>query len=437
MNKKRQGLQIIVFSIILSLVAIGILIFGFKLVSSSKVVVLQSISNLYGKISDIEDRINFNEVDKIVTSKNVGVKGSVEYKDSLTNFKINYDLLENHKNNKSKLDLGALIGKEELIGGKLVLQDDKAHIFINDLTPNFYNTKFEYIRLIRGLKEKSYDQMVSYIKETVDEVISNKDITKEGTKIKYNGKDKKVNKLSYIIKGSNLKSFLDKLTNKIYNDKNLLKDICSLLDISEKEFKDSVNNKLKELEKNKNKEYFNYQVYYYGFNKIVMYELYDFSEKITIKYELGKKEEITLINEENKEIKLIIDKEKKTFDIIVNNLENKTTITGKYDSDLLEFKNDKSEIIFEKSKSNGFNKVIMTIKNDDLEIFNITFIFEFYYDKDVKEDLSLSKDINSLTEDDLILLEEMVKNSKFYKLYEQMDNIYNSQSYENILNNIG
>ena len=60
---KKQNTRVMIFASFLSIVSIGLLVLGFFLVSSDKVVLLQSVSNLFNKFN------NQNESNSILTDK--------------------------------------------------------------------------------------------------------------------------------------------------------------------------------------------------------------------------------------------------------------------------------------------------------------------------------------------------------------------------------
>ena len=72
----KQGRKVTIFALFLSLISIGILVLGFLIVSSNKVILLQSISNLYKTFVDKED-MDLSLIDKLATAKKIGIKANI------------------------------------------------------------------------------------------------------------------------------------------------------------------------------------------------------------------------------------------------------------------------------------------------------------------------------------------------------------------------
>lgn len=436
-EKIKQNHKVTIFAILLSLISIGVLVFGFIIVSSDKVVMLQSISNLYNKISK-----NFNEdstlIDKISTSDKIGIRGDITIGKDNT---IIYNYLENKTNKKSSLDLLVNNQEETLLDSNFSLDNNKLYMFLNNITPNYYYQDFDYIYFIRSLTGNDYEDLVKIIKEAFDSAISNKNIKKEKVTITYNNKDKKVNKLTYTFTNEKLAKVLTNLSTNIKNNKKLYSDIRNFFDISKSDFNKIIDSYKKELLKDKNKEIFSYSTYYYGFNKIVMYDLYLNESKALISY----KEE-----KDTDTIRIDIDGNNK-FDLVSKEENNKKTFSGSIkdlsiDIDLGEYYNysDTKDIEFNGTYEDGkldlklddLYHLVLSRKNvdnnsfnyktsiklssiedkEEKEIFNIKVTTEYYFDTDVEKIEEEAKNINEIEDEEKNQLEENIKNSKLYKL---------------------
>ena len=137
--ERASNRRVTIFAIILSLAAVGVLVFGFLMVSSSKVVMLQSISNLYSKFTDIdEDQAAL--LDKLAQSDNVGLKGTMNITAGKDKYTFNYDYLENKKDSKASFNINAKKKNKEILNGNVLFQDDSLYLFIKDITPNIVIT---------------------------------------------------------------------------------------------------------------------------------------------------------------------------------------------------------------------------------------------------------------------------------------------------------
>ena len=93
-QNKKQNRKVTLFACLLSFLSIGLLVFGFTLVSSDKVVMLQSISNLSSRFNQALDSDSLL-LDKISSSNNVGIRLNMNtnYQDSTSTLLLDY--LEN------------------------------------------------------------------------------------------------------------------------------------------------------------------------------------------------------------------------------------------------------------------------------------------------------------------------------------------------------
>ena len=132
--EKASNKRVTIFAIILSLVAVGVLVFGFLVVSSNKVVMLQSISNLYSKFTEIDDD-EAALLDKLSQNDNIGLRGNFNITSGKNKYTINCDYLENKKDSKSNFTVSAKNKKKEILNGNILFQDDNAYLFLKRCNP--------------------------------------------------------------------------------------------------------------------------------------------------------------------------------------------------------------------------------------------------------------------------------------------------------------
>ena len=222
MDEKRakQNHKVTLFAILLSLISIGVLVFGFSVVSSDKVVMLQSISNLYNKVSSIfEDDLLL--LDKIASTDKVGIntKNVLTIGENKYNFNLNY--LENANDEISTLNMNFSKG-EEAFATNLVFDKNNRYFSFKDIIPGYYHYDEDgntYNHIFRSLSSNDYDKVLSLLKEVIDNQIDNSKIKKEKVVIKYNEKDKKVSKLTYDMDYNELKTIMTKFLESILKDK--------------------------------------------------------------------------------------------------------------------------------------------------------------------------------------------------------------------------
>ena len=192
-QNKKQNRKVTLFACLLSFLSIGLLVFGFTLVSSDKVVMLQSISNLSSRFNQALDSDSLL-LDKISSSNNVGIRLNMNtnYQDSTSTLLLDY--LENKEDKKSRLDFTVSKENEKILDLDMSLYQKNLYFFIENITPSYYYTAFNYYSLLSSLSSSDSDKLLSLLKESVTDYIDNDSITSQKVNITYHGKSKKVNK---------------------------------------------------------------------------------------------------------------------------------------------------------------------------------------------------------------------------------------------------
>lgn len=437
---KKQNRKITVFACLLSVVSIGLLVFGFMAVSSNKVIMLQSISNLNNKLDPFLEN-NKVLLDKLANSKDVGLRTNIDVNVNElvaqdASFNINFDYLENRDDQKSKLNLEVTANNEELVKGQVALANQKVYGFINDITPKYYYTALEYTSLLSSLSSKDTEKILSLLKDSVNDSINNDDIKKEKVTINYNGKDKKVNKLSYTITSKKVKAVLDKFFNSLKKEKTLFSNISKQLNLTETELETEINNLLSYFDKDE--EEIVYSVYYYGFNKIVQYELGTVDNKDMIQYKIEDKESIKLFSEGTCFVSLEVTKNKKQYDFTgyIGYQESKLDFSGTVldNKTTIKFTVDDTNIRLEITENDNNNDLTYNDTIDlyvsagglDLKVVTINTKIEYYFDQKVDVSLDNSTDFNEMTEEDYNTIYNNFQNHPLYEVYEEILNSISS-----------
>ena len=428
MLNKKQNNKMTVFAIMLSIISIGLLIFGFTLVSSDKVVMLQSISNLSSKLDNILDN-NGSLFDKIANSNDIGIRSNIRLKSDDIDSSLSIDYLENKKDKKSKLLLDVLVNDENLLGLDLSLMEEQLHFFVDDITPSYYSTALEYTSFISSLSRSDYDKLISLLKEAVTDYIDNEEIEKRKVEIIYNGKDKKVNKLTYKITNLTIIDIATNFINSVKKDKKLLEHIASYTNITKKELINEFDEVVKSLKDSEEKIEYNYHVYYYGFNKIVQYELEDINTKTVFTYKMDDKEIINLYQEDINYLSLEITNKKNKYNFngfILNDNDEKylfsgnikdNTLTFILDYDVTDIKLVMTSLTEEKENNFIFNNSITLstiVDKEETKLGSIEFNNEYYFNQKVNIDVTDSVNIDEITEDDINTIKNNIMNHPIY-----------------------
>lgn len=428
---KKQNNKVTIFAIILSFISIGLLIFGFFLVSSDKVVMLQSISNLSSKFEKLFDD---NELfDKLATSKDLGIKTNLALTSDYANASLVVDYLENKEDKKSKLNLDLSVNEEKLLSVDGVLANNNVYLYAKDITPTYYYTALEYVSVLSSLKGNDYDKIMSLLKDTVKDSIDDDDIKKDKVEITYNGKTKKVNKLSYAITNKLVSDIITNYINALEKDKHLLENIAGYIGKTTDEVKNELDNFKKELTYDKVEIGCYYNVYYYGFNKIVKYELVDVDNKPILSYQIDGKEKIDFYANEVNIISIEVTNNKTQYDFsgfIINTEENneKIEFNGNVKGDTLTLMLVKDEVTvklvitstIDIKESNYIYKTktdLSIISSDEeVSIGTLDINIEYYFNEKVDVDLSNSVDISLITEEDITNIYSNLFNHPLYQL---------------------
>lgn len=427
-TSKKQSKKVTIFAIILSVLSLGLLIFGFLLVSSDKVVMLQSISNLYNKVNYLLE--SGQELsNKISTTDDVGIKSNIKFSMDDMSASLSFDYLENQKDKKSSLSLEAQLNEESLLDANMVLNDNNAYFFLKDITPNYYHTPLEYVESFSDLSSSDYDKIMALLKETITDYIHNEDIKKEKTTIIYNGKEKRVNKLTYTITNKTVKELVTKFIYSIRDDKKLLNNICSYLEKSKEEVIETFDAFLETLAYDEEKPLYYYHIYYYGFNKIIAYDIEEITSKITLEYKIDKKETIR-VYQDTKEFFLSEITKKKDFYEFTGFIEIKDVnypFSGNASDHnlklIIDFGEMDLQILISSTEQKEQNRyyykdtiiVSSIIEEEETDLFYLDIDFQIYFNQKVNVNLENSKPILEITEEELDVIQNNILNHPIYE----------------------
>lgn len=428
---KKQNKKVTIFAIILSVVSIGLLVFGFMLVSSDKVIMLQSISNLSNKFDYVFEKDSLL-LDKLSTFTDIGVKSEFKLVTADMNASLSFDYLENRKDKKSNLIFNALLNEENLLDTNLALADGNIYFFLNDITPHYYHTPLEYFSFLSGLSSSDYDKIFSLLKETIIHYIDNNDIQTKKIKTTYNGKMKKANKLTYIITNKTIKEIATKFINSLQDDKKLLTNLSSTLQQSREQTIQNLNEILKSLDYDSETPLFYYHVYYYGFNQIFSYELEEVESKITLEYKIEQNETIRIFCGDFVFLSLEVLTNKNQYSFsgyIQDNTQEKYLFTGSLSSDTLKLLFDLDQKNYQimihslkQERDNQYsydNTITMSnfVDEQETNLFTLNINLEYYFNQKVKINLENSTSISEITEEDINVIQNNILNHPIYEIF--------------------
>lgn len=424
-QNKKQNRKVTLFACLLSFLSIGLLVFGFTLVSSDKVVMLQSISNLSSRFNQALDSDSLL-LDKISSSNNVGIRLNMNtnYQDSTSTLLLDY--LENKGDKKSRLDFTVSKENEKILDLDMSLYQKNLYFFIENITPGYYYTAFNYYSLLSSLSSSDSDKLLSLLKESVTDYIDNDSITSQKVNITYHGKSKKVNKLTYQITNKTVYDILASFIHSVQTDTSLYNNVSSYLKLSKEELDEKCNQLLTQIGKDNKTVLYNYRVYYYGFNQIVSYELEDVTNKVVLKYQKDDKDILEVKKEDTVVLFINISKNKNQYDFegfinsdkkydFTGNIKNNTITVFYHDNeDSYQFSLTLKEDIKDNSFSYDYDINLLLNKET---VFTSKINFTYYFNEKIEDiNYTNSTSISDITEEDFNTILEQLKNHPLYDL---------------------
>ena len=424
-QNKKQNRKVTLFACLLSFLSIGLLVFGFTLVSSDKVVMLQSISNLSSRFNQALDSDSLL-LDKISSSSNVGIRLNMNtnYQDSTSTLLLDY--LENKEDKKSRLDFTVSKENEKILDLDMSLYQKNLYFFIENITPSYYYTAFNYYSLLSSLSSSDSDKLLSLLKESVTDYIDNDSITSQKVNITYHGKSKKVNKLTYQITNKTIYDILASFIHSVQTDTSLYNNVSSYLKLSKEELDEKCNQLLTQIGKDNKTVLYNYRVYYYGFNQIVSYELEDVTNKVVLKYQKDDKDILEVKKEDTVVLSINISKNKNQYDFegfinsdkkydFTGNIKNNTITVFYHDNeDSYQFSLNLKENIKDNSFSYDYDINVLLNKET---VFTSKINFTYYFNEKIEDiNYTNSTSISDITEEDFNTILEQLKNHPLYDL---------------------
>lgn len=424
-QNKKQNRKVTLFACLLSFLSIGLLVFGFTLVSSDKVVMLQSISNLSSRFNQALDSDSLL-LDKISSSNNVGIRLNMNtnYQDSTSTFLLDY--LENKEDKKSRLDFTVSKENEKILDLDMSLYQKNLYFFIENITPSYYYTAFNYYSLLSSLSSSDSDKLLSLLKESVTDYIDNDSITSQKVNITYHGKSKKVNKLTYQITNKTVYDILASFIHSVQTDTSLYNNVSSYLKLSKEELDEKCNQLLTQIGKDNKTVLYNYRVYYYGFNQIVSYELEDVTNKVVLKYQKDDEDILEVKKEDTVVLSINISKNKNQYDFegfinsdkkydFTGNIKNNTITVFYHDNeDSYQFSLTLKKDIKDNSFSYDYDINLLLNKET---VFTSKINFTYYFNEKIEDiNYTNSTSISDITEEDFNTILEQLKNHPLYDL---------------------
>lgn len=288
-NRKNKAMILVGGLVVLSLVLVGV---AFYLMSNPKTVMLQSLSKLTNNTKDILGESNNELIQNILKEDKVGVTADVKVGMGGNElFQFNFSYLENKKDEKSSFDLSLLQNNQSLVEANGILANNRLYLKVKDIM-DYYYTELEYMSLLKESNTDDYQKVLDFIYEAFKEELNEKDIKKTKETITLNEKNKKVTKLSYAVTKDMISNILDKIS----NDKEMVRIFAGIAEVEEQQVKEELNVLNEDISVYEDNLFY-YNVYYYGFNNIVLYEIADDMDQLQV-YQYDDIAEVVFIEED-------------------------------------------------------------------------------------------------------------------------------------------
>lgn len=278
LKKKGKNRNMAIFAVILSVISIGLLVGGFYMLSSPKTIVLQSISNWSKLLKEGTSSKESKFLEKIASHDQVQLKENISFKADpmlelgFENMNINLLYNDDFKNKKSNTNLQFLLDQNELDIDSF-LANDKFYLNIKDIFDKYYYMDMEYTSLIHDANKADSEKFIDIVFDAFKKEVNDQEFKKSKETISLGDKTKKTTKISYTVTYKKLYQVGINILNAIKEDKELMALMSN--GQSEKEVKEQIDQLISIMESGKKEKetvLFDYNVYYYGFNNIVMEE---------------------------------------------------------------------------------------------------------------------------------------------------------------------
>lgn len=234
-NKKNNKILPICL-IIIAVICLGLGSIIYYL-SSPKKIVFSVINKSYEKY----DKLVNNTIDFDITKDSIKVNGNLNIDTNISGFEdINQDVIKyssgiDYKNKKVEGGISLNENNVTLAEVMAYLVDDTLYMSLGDDYKdliNMGNSNFNKIIDLDDLNNNYTKDDINYVvkayKDILIDSINSKDLTKGTDTISIDGKDVKVNKVTYIIDSKVLKELNNNITDKVLNNKELLNRLAKI-----------------------------------------------------------------------------------------------------------------------------------------------------------------------------------------------------------------
>ncbi|MBO4601059.1 MAG: hypothetical protein J5634_02360 [Bacilli bacterium] len=250
-NKTKKGnvaIKATIITLIVAALAVGGF-FAYKMFLSKDPVKLTSkaIRGLKDGISDVKE--DNSAVAKILEGDDAfEVKSNIKIdlpKELGSDYVIKLLAQADTEGQEVKFDIVAKEDGKTIIDLSALVDAAKVYFKLDGMN-NYYYTKLEEtissfdIEELPTLPDYDYENIIEYLADAVDSVLSNKDFSKDKDELTIGSKDVKVTRYTAEIDEVKLKAIADKFLDKVSSDKKLMSVLAELTEESEADIKDAI-----------------------------------------------------------------------------------------------------------------------------------------------------------------------------------------------------
>lgn len=280
-KKKSSKKKLFLIVGILAVVALLLVGGGFYYLGRPENIMLSGISKLSTEAKNVMDQFDQDQLKKMAKEEVVSVDGKLTLgmTQAGTTFSVGADFqyVENKKLEKSAIDFDVKYGDTSLLGANILLSDQNAYVKLKKFMDQYYYTPAEFVSMFESMDTVNYNKLIDIVTKRVKEEIGKADFETKKEEITVQSKKISTKKISYQVTEKSLTNIIENAWKDIQKEKDLIEDLTKLFGMTKEELKENIDRGIKSLkEQNTNGDtLFTYDVYYTGFNHIVMHSITD------------------------------------------------------------------------------------------------------------------------------------------------------------------
>ncbi len=256
-NNKKQ--IVLIASISVLVIAVIIVAAYFMLLGDNKKVFTNALDKTYKEVSNTINKLDDTPIKKDIFEKPVSIAANVKANSNIEGLSLlnnyNFDLnigmdyanklltlgakVNNNSNkeivsaNLNYVNNGIYLEAPKLLNKVILLEDDlDSTSLFNVDTSALDKLNLDYIN--------DMETIVKIMKDSLANYVTNKDITTSKETISINNKNHNVTTYKVVLEGEKLENLLNNLQKNLTNDKDLMNDYASLLDVDVDDVKDAI-----------------------------------------------------------------------------------------------------------------------------------------------------------------------------------------------------